>query len=79
MVLPFANPALAKGGSGDVLAGVMVALRTQGLPAFEAAVAGGYLHGLAGELARENVGAMAAAAGDLVDWLPLAVRAVSRG
>jgi NAD(P)H-hydrate epimerase len=79
MVLPFANPALAKGGSGDVLAGVIVALRAQGLPPFEAAVAGAYLHGLAGEFVRENVGAMAATAGDLADLLPLAVRAVSRG
>jgi NAD(P)H-hydrate epimerase len=76
MVLPFANPALAKAGSGDVLAGTIVGLRAQGLGAFEAAVAGAYLHGLAGELARENLGVTSVIAGDLVGYLPLAIREV---
>ncbi|MCL4299301.1 MAG: NAD(P)H-hydrate dehydratase [Anaerolineae bacterium] len=76
MILPFANPALAKAGSGDVLAGVIVGLRAQGLGAFEAAVAGGYLHGLAGELVRENLGVSGVIAGDLVGYLPLALREV---
>ena len=49
VVMPFANPALATAGSGDVLAGAIVGLRAQGLPAFEAAVCGAYLHGVAGE------------------------------
>lgn len=74
MVLPFANPALAKAGSGDVLAGAIVSLRAQGLAAFEAAVAGGYVHGLAGELVREQMGCAGAAAGDLVRLLPAALR-----
>lgn len=39
------NPGLAKGGSGDVLAGLVLALLAQGLPAFEAACAGAYLLG----------------------------------
>jgi hydroxyethylthiazole kinase-like uncharacterized protein yjeF len=77
MVLPFANPALAKGGSGDVLAGAIVGLRAQGLEAFEAAVAGAYLHGLAGELAREQLGPTAVVAGDLVGLLPVAIREVT--
>jgi NAD(P)H-hydrate epimerase len=76
MVLPFANPALAKAGSGDVLAGIIVGLRAQGLEAFEAAVAGAYLHGLAGELTRENLGVTSTVAGDLISYLPLAVREV---
>lgn len=76
MVLPFANPALAKAGSGDVLAGIIVGLRAQGLAAFEAAVAGAYLHGLAGELARENLGVTGVISGDLVGYLPLALREV---
>jgi len=76
MVMPFANPALAKAGSGDVLAGTIVGLRAQGLAAFEAAVAGAYLHGLAGELARESVGTTAVIAGDLVGFLPMAIREV---
>jgi NAD(P)H-hydrate epimerase len=76
VVLPFANPALAKAGSGDVLAGTIVGLRAQGLDSFEAAVAGAYLHGLAGELARDDLGAIAVVAGDLVGYLVMASRMV---
>jgi NAD(P)H-hydrate epimerase len=76
MVLPFANPALAKAGSGDVLAGAIVGLQAQGVDAFEAAVAGAYLHGLAGEIARECLGATAVVAGDLLGFLPMAIREV---
>jgi NAD(P)H-hydrate epimerase len=76
MVLPFANPALATAGSGDVLAGAIVGLRAQGMAAFEAAVAGSYLHGLAGELARADLGDMGVVAGDLPPRLPLALRQI---
>jgi len=76
MVLPFANPALAKGGSGDVLAGIIVSLLAQGVESFEAAIAGAYMHGLAGELARELFGTVAVTAGDLVDSLPDAFREI---
>lgn len=48
--------ALATGGSGDVLTGLIVALLAQGMPAFEAAQFGAYLHGLAGESAAEQFG-----------------------
>jgi hydroxyethylthiazole kinase-like uncharacterized protein yjeF len=73
-VLPFANPAMATAGTGDVLAGAITGMRAQGLPAFEAALVGGYLHGLAGELARDTLGDAGVVAGDLVDLLPLAIR-----
>jgi NAD(P)H-hydrate epimerase len=76
VVLPFANPGLATAGSGDVLAGAIAGLRAQGLPAFEAAVAGAYLHGLAGELVRQDLGDMGMVAGDLPPRLPLALRRV---
>jgi NAD(P)H-hydrate repair Nnr-like enzyme with NAD(P)H-hydrate dehydratase domain len=76
MVLPFANPALATAGSGDVLAGAIVGLRAQGMGAFEAAVAGAYLHGLAGELARTELGEMGVVAGDLPPRLPQALRRI---
>lgn len=79
VVLPFANPGLATAGSGDVLAGAIVGLRAQGMEAFEAAVAGAYLHGLAGELASQDLGDMGMAAGDLPSRLPLALRCVRRG
>jgi NAD(P)H-hydrate epimerase len=52
-ILPFATPALARAGTGDVLAGAIVGLLAQGVPAWRAAVLGAYLHGRAGELAAE--------------------------
>jgi NAD(P)H-hydrate epimerase len=76
VILPFANPALATAGSGDVLSGTIVGLRAQGMEAFEAAVAGAYLHGLAGELARSDLGDMGVVAGDLPPRLPQALRGV---
>jgi NAD(P)H-hydrate epimerase len=72
-VLPFANPAMATAGSGDVLAGAVVGMRAQGLPPFEAALVGAYLHGLVGELARDALGDAGVVAGDLMGLLPLAI------
>ncbi|MBN1178251.1 MAG: NAD(P)H-hydrate dehydratase [Anaerolineae bacterium] len=71
-VVPFANPGLATGGTGDVLAGVIVALRAQGVEAFAAAAGGAYLHGLAGEMCCQALGAAGMSAGDVVDALPQA-------
>jgi NAD(P)H-hydrate epimerase len=73
---PFANPGLATAGTGDVLAGTIVALRAQGLSAFEAAAAGAYLHGLAGELARADLGAAGMVAGDVLARLPQAWQSI---
>ena len=78
-VNPFANPALASAGSGDVLAGAIASLLAQGLPPFEAAIAGAYLHGLAGDLVREEIGAAGAVAGDLLPKLPLSIRLIAQG
>ncbi len=73
---PFANPALATGGTGDVLAGIIVALRAQGMGPWEAAAAGAYLHGLTGELARQRLGTAGVAAGDLPPLIPEALRRI---
>jgi hydroxyethylthiazole kinase-like uncharacterized protein yjeF len=73
VVLPYANAGLATAGSGDVLAGTIVGLRAQGMGAFEAALTGAFLHGLAGELARADLGDMGMVAGDLPPRLPLAL------
>ncbi|MBN1810703.1 MAG: NAD(P)H-hydrate dehydratase [Anaerolineae bacterium] len=74
---PFANPGLATAGTGDVLAGTIVALRAQGLGAFESAVAGAYLHGLAGELARQRIGTAGMVAGDVLAHLPQALQRIA--
>jgi ADP-dependent NAD(P)H-hydrate dehydratase / NAD(P)H-hydrate epimerase len=71
-VLPFENPALATGGTGDVLAGIIGALLAQGLTTGAAARLGSYLHGLAGELVRERLGDAGLLASDLPDVVPLA-------
>lgn len=62
---PLATAALARAGTGDVLAGVITGLRAQGVPAFEAACSGVWLHGMAGLRAAERRG-LAAVAGDLI-------------
>lgn len=76
VMLPFANPALATAGSGDVLAGAIVGLLAQGLDPFNAAICGAYLHGLAGEIARAEIGEAGVVAGDVLARLPAAIRQV---
>ena len=66
-VIPVASPALARAGTGDVLAGLIVGLRAQGVPAFEAAVAGAWLHAQAGLCAAQRLGSTATVlAGDVL-------------
>ena len=71
-VAPFENPALASGGTGDVLAGTIGALLAQGLAPFDAARLGVYLHGAAGEAGRERFGDAGLLASDLPDGLAVA-------
>ncbi len=68
-LLPFANPLLAVGGSGDVLGGIIVGLLAQGVRPYEAAVLGGYLHGAAGQLAADYWGDAGLLASELADWV----------
>jgi hydroxyethylthiazole kinase-like uncharacterized protein yjeF len=76
VVLPFATAALATAGSGDVLAGAIAGLLAQGLAPFDAALAGAYLHGLAGSWAGEEIGLAGAVASDLLPRLPRALARV---
>ena len=71
-IAPFENPALATGGTGDVLAGTIGGLLAQGLEPYAAAQLGVYLHGLAGDAARERFGDAGVLASDLPDALAAA-------
>lgn len=67
-MIPVASPALARAGTGDVLAGLIVGLRAQGLDAFDAAVAGAWIHAQAGLYAADDLGTTASVlAGDVLD------------
>lgn len=63
------SPAMAKGGSGDVLCGVIAGLLGLGLEESEAASLGVYVHGLAGELAADKYGVHSVLAGELADQI----------
>ncbi len=76
---PTGNAGLASGGSGDVLTGTVAALLAQGLPAWDAACLGAYVHGLAADLLAAERGPEAIAAGDLAAALPDAMSALRRG
>ncbi|HDP34018.1 MAG TPA: NAD(P)H-hydrate dehydratase [Candidatus Hydrogenedentes bacterium] len=71
---PTGNSGMATGGSGDVLSGVIGALLAQGLDAFNAACAGVYAHGLAGDIAARDKTERALIARDIIDALPQAWR-----
>lgn len=66
------NPGMATGGSGDVLTGIVLALRAQGYNSVDAARIAAYIHGLAGDLAVAEIGETALVAGDIVNYLPKA-------
>jgi len=70
-VAPFENAALATGGTGDVLAGIIGSLLAQGLRPAAAARVGVYLHGMAADVIRERFGDAGLLASDLPDTVPV--------
>jgi NAD(P)H-hydrate epimerase len=68
------GPGLAKGGSGDVLAGLTAAFIAQGMTPFDAASAGVYIHGLAGDICEREIGERGMTPGDVLGKLPQALR-----
>ena len=68
------NSGMAKGGSGDVLAGMTVSLLGQGMDAFDACCAAVYLHGRAGDLAAEEKGERGMTPTDLLEQIPYALK-----
>ena len=72
------GPAMAKGGSGDVLAGMIAALIGQKFPVKKAVTTAVYLHGLAGDICAAEYGEYSVTAGDIINMLPkAALRAVT--
>ena len=64
------NPGMAVGGSGDVLAGIIVSLLGQGIPPLEAAACGAWLHGAAGDICRQEIGQYGMLPTDMLTALP---------
>lgn len=69
------NHGMAAGGAGDVLTGIISSLLAQKMSPFQAAAFGVYLHGLAGDRARELHGAYGMLAGDIADQVGLVLKA----
>ncbi len=63
------NAALATGGSGDVLAGIITSLMAQGYAPFDAAVFGVYMHGLTADIAIKEISAQSFTASDIIEYL----------
>lgn len=70
------NPGMATGGSGDVLTGVIASLAASGTDAFDAAKAGTFIHGLAGDLAAEKYGQWGMTSIEIEEMLPAALKKV---
>ncbi len=79
MLSPFANAGLATAGTGDVLAGAMAGLLSQGLALEDAAALAVYIHGLAGERVRAELGDTGMVASDLLPVLPRVIRDLRQG
>jgi len=71
------NPGMASGGSGDVLAGLIAGLAAQGIAPYQAACAGVWMHGKAGDLAAAATSQASMLATDIMEKLPEAFRAIS--
>lgn len=72
------NAGMAKGGSGDVLTGILTAMLSQGYSPGEAAILGVYLHGLAGDLAAANLSQESMLPSDLTEHLSAAFRQLNQ-
>ena len=71
------NSALAKAGTGDVLAGMISGLLAQGMSSFEASKLGVYIHSKCGEVASETLTEYSVLASDLVKYLPNVIKSLS--
>lgn len=73
---PTGNPGMATAGTGDVLTGIISALIAQTLSPLEAALAGTYIHGTAGDIAAKEKGYHGLIAGDVIENIPMAIKEI---
>ncbi|MBN2060983.1 MAG: NAD(P)H-hydrate dehydratase [Deltaproteobacteria bacterium] len=76
---PTGNPALASGGSGDVLTGLIAGFVARGLPLLEASIAGVYLHGLAADLLAQEMGESGLMASEIAEVVPGLIASLNKG
>ena len=74
---PTGNDAMATGGMGDVLAGIIGGFIAQGTKPLESAMLGVYIHGLAGDIWVSENGSVGCLASDVIHYLPKAIKAIS--
>jgi len=65
---------MATAGSGDVLTGLLTGLLAQGMDIEEAVILAPYLHGMAGDLAADNISSYGMIAGDIIDYITDAIK-----
>ncbi|PIS30781.1 MAG: bifunctional ADP-dependent NAD(P)H-hydrate dehydratase/NAD(P)H-hydrate epimerase [Candidatus Marinimicrobia bacterium CG08_land_8_20_14_0_20_45_22] len=75
---PTGNAALATGGTGDVLTGLITAFRAQGISSFDASIAAVSIHGTAGDLGKIRYGTRSFIAGDLFEFIPKVLKKLER-
>lgn len=78
MVCPTGNAGMATAGSGDVLTGIITALLARKYSRQEACMLGVYIHGLAGDMAAEDLGMESLIAGDIINYLPKAFKRLQK-
>lgn len=76
---PTGNPGMATAGAGDVLSGIIGGLLAQGLKPIDAATAGVYIHGAAGDVASNEIGETGVVAGDIMNAIPFAITNIEKG
>jgi NAD(P)H-hydrate epimerase len=80
VALPFKTDSLATAGTGDILAGLIAGIIAQGVEPFDAAVIGGYVHGLSGELSAQKYNSgRGVIASDVLDMIPFAYGLIASG